>query len=92
MTHKQLIVLISHKLKGTVSQHDIERVLGSMADLIANELAVGDIVTLRDIGTFCALPVAERMGLNPKTGEKILIPASKRVKLKPCVALKSKVQ
>ena len=71
---------------------DIERVLSAMAEVITQELASGEIVTLRDIGTFTTLSVAERMGTNPQTGEKVLIPASKRVKLKPCVTLKTKVQ
>jgi len=90
MTHKQLVAMIG---SGTgLKFKDIERVLSAMAEVITQELASGEIVTLRDIGTFTTLSVAERMGTNPQTGEKVLIPASKRVKLKPCVTLKTKVQ
>lgn len=90
MTHKQLVAMIGN---GTGFKFkEIERVLSVMADVITQELASGEIVTLRDIGTFTTLSVAERMGTNPQTGEKVLIPASKRVKLKPCVTLKTKVQ
>ena len=91
MTHKQLVAMIGNGTTG-LKFKDIERVLSAMAEVITQELASGEIVTLRDIGTFTTLSVAERMGTNPQTGEKVLIPASKRVKLKPCVTLKTKVQ
>ena len=92
MTHKQLVALIHKRLHGAVTHGDIERVFTEFACITADELGRGEIVTVRDIGTLTALAVAERMGTNPKTGEKILLPASKRVKLKPCVALKTRVQ
>jgi integration host factor subunit beta len=92
MTHKQLVTLINYRLQGATTQVTIDRVLAELADVLAEELAQGEIVTIRNIGTLTTLAAPERMGTNPKTGEKILIPAAKRIKLKTCAALKSKVQ
>jgi DNA-binding protein HU-beta len=91
MTHRQLLTVIHRQLKGAVTIKDIDSVLDALAKAIAEEIATGEIVTIKDIGSFTALSVKARMGVNPKTGEKILLPASKRVKLKPCVHLKNEV-
>ena len=91
MTHRQLLTVIHSQLRGAVTLKDIDSVLDLLAKTIAKEIATGEIVTVKDIGSFTTLSVPARMGVNPKTGEKILLPASKRVKLKPCVHLKNEV-
>ncbi|MHB1349718.1 MAG: HU family DNA-binding protein [Desulfobulbaceae bacterium] len=56
----------------------VNTVMGAIADALAN----GDKVTLVGFGTFAVAERAAREGHNPKTGEKMNIPASKGVKFK----------
>ncbi|MHB8788509.1 MAG: HU family DNA-binding protein [Desulfobulbaceae bacterium] len=56
----------------------VNTVMGAIADALAN----GDKVTLVGFGTFAVAERAAREGRNPKTGEKMNIPASKGVKFK----------
>lgn len=91
MNHEQLKTAIAKRINGVVKPADIDRVLLAAADILTRELWLGNKVTLKDIGTFTTLEMPERMGTNPQTGEKMLILAGKRVKLKPCVALKTGV-
>jgi DNA-binding protein HU-beta len=56
----------------------VNTVMGAIADALAN----GDKVTLVGFGTFAVADRAAREGRNPKTGEKMNIPASKGVKFK----------
>lgn len=56
----------------------VNTVMGAIADALAN----GDKVTLVGFGTFAVAERAAREGRNPKTGEKMNIPAGKGVKFK----------
>ncbi|MFZ5796838.1 MAG: HU family DNA-binding protein [Thermodesulfobacteriota bacterium] len=56
----------------------VNTVMGAIADALTN----GDKVTLVGFGTFAVAERAAREGRNPKTGEKMNIPASKGVKFK----------
>lgn len=53
----------------------------------------GNIVELREneSGFTAYALIAERMGRNPKTGEEMLIKASKSVRFKPSKAIKGKL-
>ena len=55
---------------------------------IANALKAGDKVQLIGFGTFDVKATAEREGRNPKTGEAIKIPASKKVSFTASKVLK----
>lgn len=61
-------------------------------DAITKALASGDEVTITGFGTFRTTRRAARMGVNPKTGEKIEIPASTMPKFKAGKALKDAVR
>lgn len=61
-------------------------------DAITKALASGDEVTITGFGTFRTTRRAARMGVNPKTGEKIEIPASTMPKFKAGKALKDAVK
>ncbi len=55
-------------------------------------LAGGDKITLVGFGTFSVGSRSQREGRNPRTGEKIKIPASKVVKFKAGKTLSEKVK
>ena len=52
------------------------RALDTLVDTITTTVAAGDSVTLVGFGTFKPAQRAAREGKNPKTGEKISIPAA----------------
>ena len=60
-------------------------------EVITKTLARGEEVTVTGFGTFRAVKVAARDGVNPKTGEKIRIAAAIRPKFKAGKALKDAV-
>lgn len=60
-------------------------------ELIEKELAAGGEVKLSKFGSFSVKQHQEREGRNPSTGEKLIIPAQKRVKFTPYKQLKEAV-
>lgn len=59
---------------------------------VTKSLSRGEEVTVSGFGTFRTKKAAARSGRNPKTGEKLTIPASIRVKFKAGKALKEAVR
>lgn len=57
--------------------------LDATLDAISNALAKDDKVALIGFGTFSVVEKEARTGINPRTKEKIEIPARKVVKFKP---------
>lgn len=70
---------------------DMSTYVDSFIDIIKESLAKGDNVRLNGFGTFDIVQRKEREGVNPKTKETIIIPASKAVKFKVSKALKDTV-
>lgn len=64
----------------------------AVLDTITKALSTGDEVKLPGFGTFRVANRAERMGVNPKTGEKIKIAASKKPKFRAGKLLKEAVK
>ncbi|BCX15390.1 MAG: transcriptional regulator [Candidatus Parcubacteria bacterium] len=59
---------------------------------IVNNLKSGYQVKIAGLGTFKVRQRKERMALNPKTGEKVLVPATKVPKFTPAKDLKEAVK
>lgn len=59
--------------------------------IIAVELDSGKKVTIPGFGTFKTVPRKARMGVNPKTGQKMQIPAKNYVTFKAGKTLKDRV-
>lgn len=78
ITHADLVKAISTESNET--EATVKRVLASLASVSKAHLAEGAIVTLNGLGKLKPVERAARTGLNPKTGEKIAIPASTSVK------------
>jgi DNA-binding protein HU-beta len=62
-----------------------------MTNVIGDEIANGEKVLIVGFGAFEAVNRKEREGRNPKTGEKILIPAAKVPSFSPGKELREKV-
>lgn len=64
----------------------------AMFDAIVKSLSKGEEVAIAGFGTFRVAKRAARMGINPKTGEKIQIAASIKPKFRAGKLLKEAVQ
>lgn len=91
MNKTELVKTISNNIEGA-TQKDVCVVLDTFMDVVKDALVNGDKVALTGFGTFEVAERAARKGRNPKTGEEILIPASKAPKFKAGKALKDAVK
>ena len=74
-----------------LTKADATKAVDSVLDVITGSLKKGDEVRLVGFGTFSVASRAASEGRNPRTGEKINIPASKRPKFSAGKALKDAV-
>ena len=75
MTKAELINAVAQKTE--LSKKDSEKAVVAVIDAISETLAAGEKVALVGFGTFEVKERAAREGINPRTKEKIEIPASK---------------
>ncbi|GLI36202.1 HU family DNA-binding protein [Desulforhabdus amnigena] len=90
MTKAELVSKVAGD--GGITKAQAEKAVDAMVAAIADALSGGDKVTLVGFGTFSVGERSAREGRNPRTGEKISIPASKVVKFKPGKSLSEKVK
>ncbi|MBC7882825.1 MAG: HU family DNA-binding protein [Anaerolineae bacterium] len=62
--------------KANLTKKDVELIVGATFDVIVDAVAEGNKVTLVGFGSFEPRARAAREGRNPKTREKMLIPAT----------------
>lgn len=77
--------------KTGLTKKDTEKALKAFEEVVTEELQAGGRVQLVGFGTFEVTKRAAREGRNPKTEEKILIPATNAPKFKAGKALKDAV-
>jgi DNA-binding protein HU-beta len=75
-----------------LSRSDASKAVDGVFDAISAALKKGDEVRLVGFGTFSVSQRAASEGRNPRTGEKIQIPASKQPKFKAGKGLKDAIQ
>jgi DNA-binding protein HU-beta len=80
MSKAELVVTIQKSLGKDVSAAQAERALNAVIDGIKTGVKKTKSVQLVGFGTFKVASRKARTGVNPKTGEKIKIKASKTVK------------
>jgi DNA-binding protein HU-beta len=74
-----------------LSKADSGKAVDGVIDNIAAALKGGQEVRLVGFGTFAVVQRAASEGRNPRTGQRISIPASRQPKFKPGKALKESV-
>lgn len=89
MTKADLITVVAQKTN--LSKKDSDKAVAAVLDAITETLAAGEKVSLVGFGTFEVKERAAREGINPRTKEKITIPASKLPVFKAGKALKEEV-
>ncbi len=89
MNKTELVDLVSQKV--SLSKKDTKLAIEATLEAVAETLAKGEEIQLIGFGTFKVNERAAREGVNPKTGEKIKIAASKVPAFKAGKALKDLV-
>jgi len=74
------------------SKKQADECLNGVIDVITSSLSKGDKITITGFGTFSTSKRAARMGVNPRTGEKIKIKATTVPKFKAGKSLKDAVK
>ncbi|HIJ77091.1 MAG TPA: HU family DNA-binding protein [Deltaproteobacteria bacterium] len=90
MTKAELVAKIAGE--GGITKSLAEKAVDGFVSAVTGALSAGDKITLVGFGTFSVATRAKREGRNPRTGEKIKIPASKVVKFKAGKTLSGKVK
>lgn len=74
-----------------LSKADASRAIESFVGTVSKTLKKGDEVVITGFGKFSVVKRAARMGVNPRTGEKVKIKASKAPKFTAGAGLKGTV-
>lgn len=90
MNKKELVDVVAENT-GVVKK-DLKPVVELVFDKIVEAVLSGEKVSISGFGAFKLVERAERQGRNPKTGEKLVIPARKAVKFAPAKELKEKLK
>jgi DNA-binding protein HU-beta len=91
MNKAELVLAVQKGLGKEVPRAQAERALDAVIEAIKVGLKKDQTVQLVGFGTFKVAARKARMGVNPKTGEKLKIKASKTVKFAAGKDLKAKL-
>lgn len=84
--------LIDHVAERTgLTKADAKRAVSAVFEAMGERLAAGDRIQVSGFGSFEIRNRAERQGTNPRTREKVTIPASKAVGFRAASSLKQRV-
>lgn len=90
MTKSELIANLATRFP-QLTHADVEIAVHSILQAIGTQLASGDRVEVRGFGSFTVHIRPPRRGRNPKTGEKVDVPAKAVPHFKPGVELRMRV-
>ncbi len=76
ITKTDLVAAVAEK--AGVTKTTAKSAVDAMIEVITEAMTSGTKVSLTGFGTFESREAKERSGVNPRTGEKIVIPATKR--------------
>ena len=80
MNKSELISAVAEQT--AVYKNDVKKVFDSLFELAEKQLQDGDKVVISGFGVFSTAQVSERAGRNPRTGEKVVIPARRVVRFR----------
>lgn len=83
---KELVDAMS--VKGEIFKKDAENAINIFVDVLTELLVNGETIRIPGLGTFEVVERAAREGRNPRTGETMMVEASKSPKFKPSKTLK----
>ncbi len=89
--NKAGLVDVIHEIVGG-TKADSEKAMDAIIETITKNLKSGEEVSISGLGIFSAKQRAARTARNPRTGEKIQVPAMKVPKFRAAKALKEAVR
>lgn len=90
MTRSELISRLASRFP-QLTQQDANDSVIAILEAISEKLAAGGRVEIRGFGSFSVHGRPPRVGRNPKTGEKVLVPAKYVPHFKPGVEMRERV-
>ncbi len=90
MTKRELVIAVAENLRYT--QNEVSSVVQTTLDAIAQSLAQGKRLEIRNFGVFEVKKRDSRIGRNPRTGEEVPISEKRVATFKPGKALREIVQ
>jgi len=72
-----------YETHGGLSYADSQRIVDLMLEIIKKRLVGGEKVLITGFGCFSVMRRKDKKGVNPQTGEPIIIPGRNTVKFKP---------
>ena len=90
MTKKDIVLRVATETG--LKQLDVKRVVQRSLDAITEALSKGETVELRNFGIFKVKSRKGRTGRNPRTGEKVPVPAKRVVTFKPGLVMKKDIR
>ncbi|MCB9438178.1 MAG: HU family DNA-binding protein [Anaerolineales bacterium] len=78
--------------KAGITKTEAQKAVNAVLDVITDALQANDRVVLTGFGTFEVREAKERMGVNPRTKDKVMIPATKRPAFSAGAELKKAVK
>jgi DNA-binding protein HU-beta len=81
MNKAELVAYVANKTGMT--KKDVTSVVDAFVDAVVSTVKSGDAVTLTNFGTFVSVKRKASIKRNPKTGEKVNVPAKKVPRFRP---------
>jgi nucleoid DNA-binding protein len=78
-----------YETHGGLSYADSQKIVDLILETIKGKLARGEKVLITGFGCFSVMKRKDKKGVNPQTGEPVLIPGRNAVKFKPSKYLKT---
>jgi DNA-binding protein HU-beta len=72
-----------YETHGGLSYADAQKIVDLMLEIIKKQLVDGEKVLISGFGCFSVVRRKDKKGVNPQTGEPIIIPGRNAVKFKP---------
>ena len=90
MTKSELIACLAERYPQLVAK-DADFAVKTILDSIAEALAIGQRIEIRGFGSFSLNRRPPRIGRNPKSGEKVMVPEKRAPHFKPGKELRERV-
>jgi DNA-binding protein HU-beta len=78
-----------YEAHGGLSYADAQKIVDFILDTIKGRLSQGEKVLISGFGCFSVIKKREKKGVNPQTGEPVMIPGRNAIKFKPSKYLKT---
>lgn len=90
MKHQEFIHEVAARTLYTPKE--IRKIIATFSDVLEEHMARGEDVRLWRVGVFENLPVPQKKGRHPITGQPLIIPPTRRVRFSPGQGLKRVVR